>query len=175
MARLDQQRAPVRYHTRKNSRAYQRGYAVNPHTTWGDTGTYAPPQFAPSSVVPGTPGSFQPPTATIPANLTALQNLGPLGQTVAWTTGQRVVLGDASEAYWAGTVWLVGRVAVLGSDAHATTPGNYTIAEIETWVDANPDQADEVLAAEQARSTPRITLVDWLQGFISHRDEGTTP
>ena len=57
-----------------------------------------------------------------------------------------------------------------------TTPWEFTIAEIQTWVDANPDDADEVLDAEQSRGTSaRVTLVDWLQGFISHRDEGTLP
>lgn len=176
MARLDQQRAPVRYHTRKNSRAYHRGYAVNPHTTWGDTGTYVPPAFQPTGVIAGTPGSFTPPTATIPANLTTLQGLGPLGATTAWTVGQRVVLGDASEAYWAGTVWLVGRAPVIGqTDVHVTSPENYTVADLEAWVDAHADLADELLAAEQARQTPRVTLVNWLQGFISNRDDGTIP
>ena len=52
-------------------------------------------------------------------------------------------------------------------------PWEYTIAEIQAYVDENPDDADEVLAAEESRASPRVTLVDWLQGFISHRDEGT--
>lgn len=26
-----------------------------------------------------------------------------------WTTGQRVVLNDGSEAYWNGTTWIAGR------------------------------------------------------------------
>ena len=56
-----------------------------------------------------------------------------------------------------------------------TDPGMFTVAEIQAWVDDHPDLADEVLASEQARPAPRTTLVDWLQGFISHRDEGTIP
>ena len=56
-----------------------------------------------------------------------------------------------------------------------THPGNFTIAFIQLWVDDHPELADEVLAAEEAEPTPRVSLVDWLQGFISHRDEGTIP
>lgn len=54
-------------------------------------------------------------------------------------------------------------------------PGSSTIAVIQEWVDVNPDQADEVLAAEQARGdAARVTLVDWLTSFIATRD-GTGP
>lgn len=49
-----------------------------------------------------------------------------------------------------------------------------TIAMIQQWVDAFPDIADEALVYEQEHQN-RVTLVDWLQGFISHRDEGTIP
>ena len=35
-ARLELQRKPGRYHTRKNFRAYQRGYDIIPHIVWGD-------------------------------------------------------------------------------------------------------------------------------------------
>lgn len=55
----------------------------------------------------GTPGTFAPPGA-IPANLAALNTLGALGNTTAWTTGQNVVLGDASLAHWNATTWVVG-------------------------------------------------------------------
>lgn len=51
-------------------------------------------------------------------------------------------------------------------------PSAYTIDYIKEWVDDNPDFADEVLAAEQARGGDgRVTLLFWLQGFIAHRDE----
>lgn len=170
--RLDNQRKPGRLHKR-TSRPYRRGYKIVPHPLWGDSWVAV---SDPTGVTAGSPGAFTPTGAKLPANLAALQALGPLGQTTKWAITQRVVLADASEAYWSGTVWLVGRApAVVGTDAHVTNPENYTIADIETWVDANPDQADELLAKEQARSTPRTTLVNWLQGFISHRDEGTTP
>jgi hypothetical protein len=50
----------------------------------------------------------------------------------------------------------------------------HTIAEVEEYVDANPEQADEVLAAEQDGQA-RVTLINWLQGFISDRDAGHIP
>jgi len=51
-------------------------------------------------------------------------------------------------------------------------PASYTIASIKEWVDNRPDLADEVLAAEEARGDDgRVTLLNWLQGFIAHRDE----
>ena len=40
----------------------------------------------------------------------------------------------------------------------------------QAWVDAHADDADEVLVAERSGQN-RITLVDWLEGFIAHRDE----
>lgn len=46
----------------------------------------------------GTPGSF---TGRAPLNLAALRNLDVLPSPVTtWTTGQRVVLGDGTSAYW---------------------------------------------------------------------------
>lgn len=66
--------------------------------------------------------------------------------------------------------------ATGGLQTPRESPADFTIAEIQAWVDENPDSADEVLAAEQSRGAQaRVTLVDWLQGFISHRDEGTIP
>lgn len=58
-------------------------------------------------------------------------------------------------------------VATLQAD-----PSLATIEEIQAWVDAHEDIADEVLAAEQARGpAARSTLVTWLLGFIAARDE----
>jgi len=56
----------------------------------------------------GTPGAFTPSGSTAPASLAALQAAGALGQTTAWTTGQHVVLGDASLAHWDGDSWAIG-------------------------------------------------------------------
>ena len=74
--------------------------------TFSFTGTFLP--IPPNGVTPGAPGVFTPPGCVIPATLAALQALGNLGETAAWTTGQWVELGDASDAHWNGTAWVVG-------------------------------------------------------------------
>lgn len=53
----------------------------------------------------GTPGSFN---NDPPWSLTDLTKMGPLGNTTPWTTGQRVVLGNATLASWSGTNWVGG-------------------------------------------------------------------
>lgn len=65
----------------------------------------------PTGATSGTPGTFTPGGSTVPANLFALQALGNLGQSSAWTTGKYVNLGDASKAYWNGTAWVAGTAA----------------------------------------------------------------
>jgi hypothetical protein len=67
--------------------------------------------ITPTGVTAGSPGVFNPAGAAAPANLAALQAAGALGQTTAWTTGQHVVLGDASQAHWDGDSWAVGAAA----------------------------------------------------------------
>lgn len=53
-------------------------------------------------------------------------------------------------------------------DSPATSPGSYSIAAIQAWVGDNPDQADEVLAAEEARgASARKSLVSWLESQIA--------
>ena len=74
------------------------------------------PATPPTGVTAGTPGAFVPNNATLPADLTALKNLGALGQTTAWAAGQSVVLGDGSHAHWNGHAWAAGA-------AHAVPPG----------------------------------------------------
>jgi hypothetical protein len=69
------------------------------------------PVINPTGVIPGTPGTFTPINAVTPADLAALQGLGPLGETAAWTTGQYVVLGNATNAHWSGMAWTAGIVA----------------------------------------------------------------
>lgn len=174
--RLERQRRTRRAHVRTNSRWYRRGYATLPHEVWGDTarppstGGISPP---PTGVTVGSPGTFTPAGSVAPYDLAALQAMGALGQTAAWTTGQYVKLRNNQNANWTGTAWAAGIHAA--EDEQVNDPGSFTIADLETWVDAHADQAGALLSAEQARSTPRVTLVDWLQGFISHRDEGTIP
>ena len=54
----------------------------------------------------GTPGSFTPAGAVTPATLAALQaGSVTASPATAWTTGQSVVLGDASNAHWDGAAW----------------------------------------------------------------------
>lgn len=67
------------------------------------------PDVAATGATAGTPGSFTPANSYIPqvfADLAAFPIVAnPL---TAWTTNQRVVLGDASLAHWNGTAWAVG-------------------------------------------------------------------
>lgn len=57
----------------------------------------------------GTPGSFTPTGAVAPATLAELQGASiAANPATAWTTGQSVVLGDASAANWSGTAWVAG-------------------------------------------------------------------
>jgi hypothetical protein len=66
-----------------------------------------------TGVTAGSPGSFQPSNATVPANLTALKADPVVGDSgsnkpvAAWTTGQSVNLGTGS-AHWSGTAWVAG-------------------------------------------------------------------
>lgn len=66
------------------------------------------PYVLPTGVTPGTPGSFTPSGATAPYDLGDLQDLGALGESTAWTTGQYVNLGDGNTAHWDGDSWASG-------------------------------------------------------------------
>jgi hypothetical protein len=55
----------------------------------------------------GTPGSFTPSGATVPANLAALSTVV-ANPATAWTTGQYVDLADASKAHWDASAWVAG-------------------------------------------------------------------
>lgn len=68
----------------------------------------APATTTPTGVTAGAPGSFTPAGSTAPADLAALQALGALGQTTAWTPGQCVDLTDSSRAHWDGSAWQAG-------------------------------------------------------------------
>jgi hypothetical protein len=60
----------------------------------------------------GTPGSFTPAGSTVPADLAELQASSIVANpSTAWTTGQYVELGDASQASWNGTGWVAGAAA----------------------------------------------------------------
>ncbi|MGP3686243.1 phage tail tube protein [Streptomyces sp. IBSNAI002] len=55
----------------------------------------------------GSPGSFTPEGAVVPANLAALAGVIAT-PTTKWTTGQHVNLGDGSKAFWNTTAWAAG-------------------------------------------------------------------
>jgi hypothetical protein len=69
---------------------------------WSNSGPAA------TGATAGAPGTWTPAGAEAPA---AFTQLAPIIATpaTAWTTGQYVVLGDASEASWDGAAWAVGR------------------------------------------------------------------
>jgi IPT/TIG domain len=191
--RLAAQRPTLRPHQRRNSRWYQRGYDPLPHGVWGDILELTPRI---TSLVPNTSvvsvaqtvqinGANFMPYSTVeidgvdgPATYVSSTRL-----TVSYTPGNIGTYGvlvnnddPALPGHVASNIVPYTVSASVGElDPHVEHPGNFTIAEIEAWVDDHPELADEVLAHEQARSTPRVTLIDWLQGFISHRDEGTQP
>jgi hypothetical protein len=81
-----------------------------------------------TGITAGTPATLTPSDATRPADLGALTDLGALGNTTAWTTGQYVVLADASEAYWDGNSWEYGRKpgsVIAATSATEGDPGHY--------------------------------------------------
>ena len=70
-------------------------------------GTGAP---QPTGATAGTPGSFTPAGAAVPADLNALKAIVPpvvANPNTAWTTGQGVALGTGT-AHWDGSAWVAG-------------------------------------------------------------------
>lgn len=80
-----------------------------------------PAPIPPTGVTVGTPGSFTPAGSDIPNDLAELNALGALGQTIAWITGQYVVLGNATNAHWSGTLWVSG-IATTQSETFTAVP-----------------------------------------------------
>lgn len=70
--------------------------------------TPAPPVA--TGAIAGAPGTWTPPGATAPATLAAMSSVTATPAT-AWTTGQHMVLGDASTAHWTGTAWAAGNAS----------------------------------------------------------------
>lgn len=86
---------------------------VKPLVSGSNTYTYAVTPLGTvgmaTSAVAGAPGSFEPAGSTIPSDLAALQASSiTASPATAWTTGQYVDLGDASDAHWNGTAWVAG-------------------------------------------------------------------
>jgi hypothetical protein len=74
-------------------------------------GTQKVPGQTTTGATSGSPGTWTPSGSTPPANLAALTGASPAivaSPTTAWTTGQYVVLGDSSQAYWDSSSWVVG-------------------------------------------------------------------
>lgn len=67
-----------------------------------------PPEVPATGATAGTPGSWTPAGATPCAVFTQMDTIT-ASPVTAWATGEYVVLGDASEAYWGGTAWTSGR------------------------------------------------------------------
>jgi len=65
------------------------------------------PGAAATGATAGSPGTFTPTGSTTPANLAALSGVV-ASPSSAWTTGQHVILGDASHAHWNGSAWASG-------------------------------------------------------------------
>jgi hypothetical protein len=83
---------------------------VKPMAFGSNTYTYAITPLGASvatGATAGTPGSFTPDGSVTPANLAALASVIAT-PTSAWTTGQYVILGDASTAHWDGDSWVSG-------------------------------------------------------------------
>ncbi|ATI18799.1 major tail protein [Streptomyces phage Diane] len=86
---------------------------VKPMAYQSNTWTYAITPLGASvatGATAGAPGSFTPEGSTVPANLAAMASVIAT-PTSAWTTGQHVILGDASHAHWDGDSWASGNAA----------------------------------------------------------------
>jgi hypothetical protein len=64
-----------------------------------------PDDPAATTATAGTPGTFN---GVRPADLAGMTGITASPAT-AWTTGQRVIVGDGSEAHWSSTAWVEGR------------------------------------------------------------------
>lgn len=79
------------------------------YATWNGTAWVNAPKA--TSATAGTPGNWSPANAIPPATFAALSTAAPpitASPVTAWTTGQNVVLNDASTAHWSGTAWVSG-------------------------------------------------------------------
>jgi hypothetical protein len=74
-----------------------------------EPGDCQPSGVAATGATAGTPGTLTPADSYPPATFADL-TASPLtaDPTTAWTTGQYIVLGDASKAHWDGTAWVAG-------------------------------------------------------------------
>lgn len=80
-----------------------------------------PPVVHSTGATAGTPGAWTPPGSTPPATVAALiagtPNAVVANPATVWTTGQRVVCGDAATAHWSGAAWVAGVAAAEEPEA----------------------------------------------------------
>lgn len=89
------------------------GTVADPYNLVFDSATFPPEGgggVVATGATAGTPGTFTPSGATPPANLTAMGTVV-ANPATAWTTGQHVILGDSSHAFWDSDTWEVGDAA----------------------------------------------------------------
>jgi hypothetical protein len=127
------------------------------------------PEGPATGALAGYPGVWTPYGATAPATVTDLQ--AGIPETVVasplttWQVYEFVITADALHANWDGAAWILAPTLREWLETQ-------NIPTVQAWVDDHADWADEVLAAERARGGgARRTLIDWLEGFIAHRDE----
>lgn len=79
-------------------------------TAYNWTWSLTPLQAAPNATgaTAGNPGTFTPNGSAAPNNLSLLSSVTASPNT-AWTTGQHVLLGNGTKAYWNGTAWAAGQ------------------------------------------------------------------
>lgn len=90
----------------------------------------------------GTPGSFD---ADVPLSLHALNIMGPLGNTAAWSTGEYIVLDDGSEAYSDGSQWQAGRTPAPLAQVDVSSTGGGTDTLTVTFTGGPSDAFVDIL------------------------------
>lgn len=179
--RLELQRPPARFHSRRNTRPYLRGYTANPHTVWGDNFAVLAGGAPSAGATAGIPGAWTPAGSTPPVSPAALAAANPVAVTAspltAWTSGQYVqtrTAGIPGRATWTGSAWVGGAAPLDEEDAPDDLPGHpetATIDVIKAFVAANPHLAADILDHEVARGDrARQTLVAWLEAFVDAHD-----
>jgi hypothetical protein len=136
-----------------------RGVSVGPPATGSiqylvesDTGTGGQTVYSAGAPVNASTGWTYPGDGTYHATL-YVDNAGELGAVLS--THTFVVTGSVTQ-----------------EDEHVRSPGNFTIDQIKEWVDEHPvlAQVTALRDHEADRPTPRVSLLDWLDGFIEDLD-----
>lgn len=91
--------------------------------------------------------------------MTAKKRRSPVVHTVRHDRGN----GLASVAPLAGLTVRADEPAEPTSEPESFDPGEHNIDDVQTHVEANPDELDAILAAERDGKN-RSTLIEWLEG-----------